>query len=676
MTLRLYVAALVRRRFSFRLVRNLSAIFAFLLFFSLFSPLFSFAAAPQTVITSDKLEYFSDTKKYVATGAVVIRRDGAVVHADEATYFEETSEVNASGHFTYDDSLYSIKADRADINMDTNMGKLFDAEVFFKKENTHLKGREIERRGENYYYSSEGSFTTCDAPIPAWCFRGKEINAYQGERLKASDASFAIKGLPVFYTPYLSAPLLSDRQTGLLMPILGNSSTRGAEILQRFYLVIDENRDATFAVDYYSKRGVGTGMEYRFIEPGGIKNNLWVYHIKDTVLDENDWEIRDLYENRHPDSLGGYLNINYVNQQDFFRVFNPVREINTQRFLESTGELNMPYSNSRLYLLSQYWVDLENPQGNVPQKLPEAGYVLNYTRMGSFMYSLSATAADLWRQNGVSAGRFDVYPRLLNSVGSDVVLTQAAAVRGTSYFFYNEQDADNSSQRGAFEYNVVAHTRLYRDYSSFTHVIEPSIGYHFISSSNNDLPVFDTTELFTKTSTIELGLLNRAIIKGVEAVAFRITQDIDTYNSERPFLPVRVDLAMKRYLPLALETTYNVYTGEIETLSSDIVFQLPKTTISVGQRYNREENILMYSGSVAFNPYESLRVAAQMWYDAKGTGLQNLDVSVRYLRQCWGVRLEAVKNPGDFTVRVLFSLSGLHSKTAAAETPAQSRPYF
>ncbi len=649
-------------------------VFFFLAFHSVL-PQSSFAATPQTVITSDNLEYFPDAKKYVATGSVVIERDGTVVHADEAIYFEETSEVNASGHFTYDDSLYSIRADRADINLDAKTGKLFDAEVFFRKESNHLTGREIERRGENYYYSPEGSFTTCDAPVPAWCFKAKDIDARIGERLKARDASFSVKDLPVFYTPYLTAPILTERQTGFLMPIVGDSSTRGLEILQPFYWAISENRDATFALDYYGKRGLGTGIEYRFVEPEDIKNNLWIYHIRDTELHKDDWEIRDLYENRHTDSHGGFLNINYVNEQDFYRVFNPQRDVRTQRFLESTGELNLPFSNSRLYMLSQYWVDLENPTGNVPQKLPEAGYVMNYTRLGSFMYSLSATAVDYWRKDGVSAGRLDVYPRVIHSIGSDFVVTQAAAVRGTSYFFYNDQGTDNSSQRGAFEYDIIGHTRLYREYSSFTHVFEPSIRYHFISSSENDLPVFDSAELFAKTSNIELGLLNRAIIKGVEAVTFRITQGVDTYNSDRPFLPLRMDLAMRRYFPLALEATYNFYTGELETVSSDMTFQFSKATISVGQRYNREQDIMMYSGRIAFNPYKSLQMAAAMWYDAKGTGLQDLNLTVKYLRQCWGVRVEAVKKPGDFTVRILFVLSGMNSRTAT-ETSAQSRPYL
>jgi LPS-assembly protein len=634
----------------------------------------AFGVDRQTVITADMLEYFSEAKKYVATGSVKIERDGAVIHADQAAFFEETSEVDASGNVTYDDRSYSIKADRAELNLETRTGKLFDAEVFFKEENSRLAGREIEKRGERYYYIPEGSFTTCDAPIPAWCFKAKDINAYTGEKVKARDASFRIKGLPVFYTPYVAAPILTERQSGFLIPIVGDSSSRGIEILQQYYLVIAENQDATFAVDYYSKRGVGTGIEYRFIEPGDIKNKLWVYHIRDTELKKDDWEIKGLFEDRHPGMPGGYLNIDYVNEQDFYRGFNVQRDKRTQRYIESTGEINVPFSNSRLYLLSQYWVDLENPMGNVPQKLPEAGYVLNYTSAGSFMYSLSATAANFWREDGTSAGRVDVYPKLIHSMGSDFVVTQVAALRGTSYDFYNDQDRNDFTQRGAFEYDIVGHTRLYRDYGSFSHVIEPSISYHFISSSENDLPVFDQTEFYKQTSNIEFSLLNRAIVKGTEAVALRVSQAVDTYNSHRPLLPLKMDLALRKFFPLALEATYNVYNGELETVSSDVTLKLSEAAVSVGQRYNRAENIMTYKANVSFTPFKSLLMAAQMWYDSKGQGLQDLTLSMKYVRQCWGITFEAVKRrgvtseavkqPGDFTVRVLLQLAGMNSKTS------------
>ena len=84
------------------------------------------------------------------------------------------------------------------------------------------------------------------------------------------------------------------------------------------------------------------------------------------------------------------------------------------------------------------------------------------------------------------------------------------------------------------------------------HVIEPSVGYHFISASENHLPVFDVTELYKKTSVIELSMLNRIITHGTEVATVRLTQGIDTYNSHRPFLPLKLEVAINKGTPIML----------------------------------------------------------------------------------------------------------------------------
>jgi LPS-assembly protein len=618
--------------------------------------------ANTTVITSDKLEYFGETKMYVATGSATVEKDGAVLKSDEITFHEDTSEALAVGAVTYNDPETSIKAARAEMNLDAKTGTLFDAEVFYKKYNYHISGKEIEKRAEDYYYSPDAKFTTCDAPVPDWCFKGKDVNAVVEKKLIAKDATFRIMDLPVLYTPYLYAPLLKDRQTGLLIPVVSNSSSRGASLTLPFYWAISENRDATVVLDAYTKRGIGTGLEYRFVEPGGANGNWWAYNIKDTLLEKDFFEVRGLYENRQPESLGGYLNVNYVNDKEFYQQFSTRRDIRTLRYLESTAEVNLPMNNSRLYLLSQYWKDLLNDTSSVPQKLPEAGYVLNYTPLGDFMFSAAANAANLWRENGTSAERIDLYPRLHHSIGQEVVLTQAVALRETAYSFYNDQDEDGFKQRGGYEYDAILHTRLYKTYSSFTHIIEPSVRYHFIYSSSNDLPLLDSTELFGKTSNIELSVLNRAMAKGTELFAVRLTQPIDTYNG-RPFQPLRLEVAVKSPVALTMEATYDLYSGSLDTVTSLITFQAFKTNFTLGERFNRKDDIMMYTAYVGFNPLKTLQISGQMWYDAKGPGLQDLVLDVKYQKQCWGVRFEAVKSPGDFTMKVLFDITGISSKS-------------
>jgi hypothetical protein len=37
-----------------------------------------------------------------------------------------------------------------------------------------------------------------------------------------------------------------------------------------------------------------------------------------------------------------------------------------------------------------------------------------------------------------------------------------------------------------------------------------------------------------------------------------------------------------------------------------------------------------------------------------------MDVTVRYQRQCWGLKVEAIKRPGDFTTLFTVELAGLN----------------
>ena len=634
----------------------------FLFFFvsTVFFTQCSFAEATETVITSDSLEYFDETNTYVAKGSVEISREDAVLNAETVTYEEATSDVTAEGTVTYREAGVSVQASKAVLNLTGKTGTLYDADIFYAKDNYYLSGKEIEKRGENAYYSPSAAFTTCDAPVPAWCFTGKNVDLVIGERLRARDASFRIKNFPVLYAPYVWVPILTTRQTGLLMPSVSQSKKRGFGLHIPFFWAISENRDATLVLDTYSRRGIGQGIEYRFLSPGGEKGYGWGYHIRDTELHKDFWEWKGLYENRNLRWGGVFLNVNILNEKDFYREYSTHLQTRTQRYLESTGEFTIPLSTARLYLLTQYWIDLKQDTEDVPQKLPEIGYYMNYTNVGSLRFSTSLAAANIWRNNGVSAIRADFYPKLLHSFGRDFVLSGTAAVRATAYSFSHSDVSENGVQRTAFEYDVVGHTRLYRKFDGFMHILEPSVRYHFIASSENDLPVFDATELFRKTSLLEFSLLNRLITAGSEWATARITQGIDTYNGDRPFLPLKLELSISKGIPLRLGATYNVHNGNFETISSDLSLYVFQTNFTIGQRYNRAEDIMQFTAGVSFTPYKNMHLSSSIWYDAKGGGIRDMNLTMRYRLQCWGFRIELNKKPGDYTVLALLELAGVN----------------
>jgi len=651
-------------------------VFVFLLF-ALYSPAFTsrcYAADAETMITSDTLEYFSEGKKYVAKGSVKVEQEDVTFESDEMVYYEETGDVNASGNVKYDDLQTFFTAKTADMNMEKKTGKLYDADIFFKDDNYYLKGAEIERKAEKEFYSrDETNMTTCDGPVAAWCFRGKEMNLVLGDQITARDVSFRVRDVPLLYSPYFWAPLNNDRKTGFLIPTISNSSKRGIGISMPFFWAIAENRDATFLLDAYSQQGIGTGMEYRYIKPGGIRSAWWLYHIRDDILNRDFTEFRALHDDRSSGGAGLFLNANVVNEKDYYREVNyhkefykeisPNRDKYIQRFIESAAEVNMPFDNARAYLLAQYWIDLKYETGDIPQKLPEIGYVLNYTRLGSFLVSAEASAVNLRNKDGVSARRLAVYPTVLHAAGSDVVLSQIVAVRGTAYQFYHEAGSNSNSERMAFEYDGNIHSRLYKKYDSFTHIIEPTIRYHYISISPNGLHyIFDEWELHGKTSRLELSLLNRILVKGKELVTARITQPMDMNAGDRPFRPLEFEFGMQNPVPARVSAAYDVNTGKIQTVSSDIVIPFSHGGVSFGQRYNKPENIMVFRAGVTVQPVKPIQVGLEVRYDAKGEGLRQVGAHVQYASQCWGVRIEAVKKPGDFSVQVMFDLFGVTAK--------------
>ena len=614
-------------------------------------------AEEQTDITADNLEYRQETSTYTAKGNVKIRRADTLIEADEMTYNRETSDTVATGNMEYNDPELSITGNKAEFNLDRKTGVLYDAEILYKKDNYRIAGKVIEKKGEDYYVSPEATFTTCDPPSPAWCFRGKNIDAVAGDRLKAKGVSFRIKDFPLLYTPYLWTPIGTERKTGFLIPDIGYSNTRGFYFDIPFYWAITENRDATFSLDHYSKRGFGEGLEYRYLEAEDIKGRWWVYHLRDRELKKDFFELKGVHDQRSTEQIGGYLNVNYINEDDYYREFNSHIEARTTRFLESTGEVMIPFTNSRAYLLSQYWVDLKENSPSSLQRLPEAGFVLNPVKVGPFHLSGVTTFANFWREEGVDGQRFDIFPKILHSFGKDVVISQSVGLRETAYSLHRTDE--NSLHRESFEYSLITHTRVMRNYGSFSHFIEPSLGYTFITNSENDIPLFDSVELFRKTSEIELALLNRLFNGSGEFLTIRASQAYDTDRGDRPFLPFRLEIGIKKPLLIRLNAAYNVHTGSLESINSDLNAAISNITLSAGQRYEKTGDIKTYVAGLGLHPFKPLYLQGRIWYDAAEKETKELSLALKYLSQCWGVSIEVINNPDDFHIRVLFELKGL-----------------
>jgi LPS-assembly protein len=623
-----------------------------------------------TTITADKIENVGADKKYIATGNVVIKRDSAVYRADRAVYDEKTEEMQLAGHVVLEDKDFVINTEQAEFNAGTKKGMLHNGIIFLKQGKNWIRGENLQKLGDDHYYAKTVYFTACDSEPyrtaralkkkkldnsekPDWCFRGEDADILAGDRVTAKNVTYRIKDLPVLYSPYFHGPADNERKTGLLMPEVGSSSKKGFILSPSFFWAIDENRDATLSAHYFSKRGVGTGLEYRF-EDENHKGDWYGYQIYDKKLDER-FVVAKINDRYSTPGMQAFLDVHYANRWDYYTEYGDTQRITVSRFLQSSGEVSLPVgigSSSRVYLLNQYWVNLRGDiTERVPQKLPEVGYVLNPTGIGPLMLSVSANAANFVRKSDPNGQRFDVMPTVSHSMGDTVRLTQSVSFRETFYNLGNEGSFGQNPHREMFQYRGQLQTRFTKNYGSVLHVIEPTVDYEYIPNAKI-LPLFDSTELPVRDSVVRAGVLNRFIFDGFTA-SLRLYQPYDTFETtDHAFLPTRAQGNVSGAgFPVGVNflADYDSRNRRIDTFNSQLSFKVFRdVTLGLGEMYSHVDSMTAIFASINATLSRHWIVTASSSYDVRQLQrLRDVAVALTYRDQCWSIKSTFIRKPSD-----------------------------
>jgi len=236
----------------------------------------------QTVSTYRDITVYADTQEKLearvfANGAVELRYKSIRLFADKIDLDTNTKDVLAIGHVTIQLPNETITASQMTLNLDTQQGKL-DQVLGRVQPDILYESASIERKSDNLYTFGRMSFTSCVQPTPRWQFSCARANFKKDEYMEMWGATLRIKGVPVFYMPYMRYPLDQDRATGFLMPQIGYTQIKGFTLSQGFYWAIARNMDASFSLDYYGAKGVGGGFEYRYIFGDGTNGRANLYY--------------------------------------------------------------------------------------------------------------------------------------------------------------------------------------------------------------------------------------------------------------------------------------------------------------------------------------------------------------------------------------------------------------
>lgn len=218
-------------------------------------------------------------KVYTLRNDVQIQFADYTFHGDLVTYDSASGDVTAKGHVSLDGGRRDIHISGSEgtYNLHSQTGKFYDVRgstgARFKGRSVTLtsssplsfSGKMVEQTGPDEYVLHHGSVTSCELPRPKWTFTAAKIIMKVGSSAHVYNATFRLKGVPVFYLPYASPPVERlGRESGFLIPNFGTSNTKGTVIGDSFYWAINRSMDATLGGEYLSKRGWALQENYRY----------------------------------------------------------------------------------------------------------------------------------------------------------------------------------------------------------------------------------------------------------------------------------------------------------------------------------------------------------------------------------------------------------------------------
>lgn len=321
-----------------------------------------------------KANYWEQIKnRIIARGNVEVRYKRIVLFADRIEIDSETKEVFAEGSVVIQFPNEVIECESIHFNMDSSEGDLkkvigmVQPSVFYEADN-------IQRKSENTFILEKAKISSCSQPEPRWSFSFGKGTFKKDDYIEMWHPVFSIKKVPIFYFPYIRYPLKRERATGFLMPQMGVSGQKGFFYSQGFFWAMNRNMDATVNFDYYAARGMGGGLEYRYLFNGGTGGQVNFYYFKfkkDPLVGESDLEssnnafiLRLKHNQPLPAGFSLVADIDYQSSYDFLREFdnNFRRAIVSNRSSQVYLSRSWSYFNlsARASNMETYFVQIDN----------------------------------------------------------------------------------------------------------------------------------------------------------------------------------------------------------------------------------------------------------------------------------------------------------------------------
>lgn len=653
-------------------------------------------------ILADNLEQIASENKIIGTGNVKIKHMTMRIAADKIELNTKTGLGTARGNVVLMDETrgHKVHSPFVVFNFNSQLATLYDSEGTMAKD-YFFHGKKVERKSEDHYVINEGDITPCTGPFPAWKFKCSKVDARMGDYAILHNPTFLIRDTPLFSLPYGYVPLnFKKRSSGFLLPLIGSSNEDGTFFSDAFFWAINEQWDATFGLDYLSKRGVRPSAEVRYYTSETTKGSIYGDILRDRETDVTYWKILLDHKQRLPYGVEMTTNFDWQEGSDYGKIHSNSVGERTRRETDSYLALTKNWNSRTLFFESRYHRSLENSNGRESGILPQISFrnQLQRIRNTPLYFELDTSYSNFSHKAGNEVGirltqRFDVHPQLSLPINNWpwLTVTPRIGVRETIYdngIKNASNDYDEFLFRTVYNFNTTvdgpSFAKLFYGKggkTAYKHLIEPRVTYNYVpdvGKIRRKVVVSDSIDTIDESNIVTYSLTNRLFEKMLggqslntqERIRFDVSQSYDFNKADkrldaRPFSQIRFDFdsRLSEKLMLNVDATYSIYEDWITTLNVETVVK-PWDNLGfyLERRYVRRASTDIL-GTVRWKFARNWELDYSARFDEEKERFRENDVSLFYQAQCWGFGMDVIRRTNYYKgatledTRVLFHIS-------------------
>jgi LPS-assembly protein len=457
-------------------------------------------------VTADYSEIF-DKEITSFYGNVEITRADQKVLSDMVNYDTVSETMDAQGHVFYSEDELSLYSDTALLKLGTDEARLRNALFISPAGPIRGDADVVYRDSKDLSRYKEVAFTSCPPGNQDWVIHADRLKMNQRTgRASAKHAWMEFKGLPVFYTPYISFPLDDRRISGFLTPSFGESDDTGFDMTVPYYWNIAPNYDLTIKPRYMSKRGGMIGGEFRYLTEktqGTIAAEVLPY---DSKRQEARYAGTFKSTSRFTPRITANTDLNYVSDDDYIEELKSSLGLSYDSYVRSSADINyrrqgVNFSTrvQSFQTIDQNIADTDKPY----QQLPQMTLNLNHSfEQWPIDIGMENEYVFFYRSNhdGRPTGhRMNTRPSIEFPVETPgAFLKPKVSVQYTQYELSDQPLGHSESISRVLpifstDSGLIFEKNMKLGESKYIHTIEPRLFYLYIPKDDQqDIPDFDT----------------------------------------------------------------------------------------------------------------------------------------------------------------------------------------